>query len=58
MADALFRKSYLEVWRQDPLATLTAAKTLEAVARQYGTPQYLNEAELIRGGRGVASATR
>ena len=49
MADALFWKSYLEVWRQDPLATLTAAKALEAVARQYGTPQYLNEAELHSG---------
>jgi hypothetical protein len=49
MADALFWKSYLEVWRQDPLATLTAAKALEAVARQYGMPQYLNEAELHSG---------
>ena len=42
----LFWKSYLEIWRGDPLATLSAAEALETVARKHGMVQYLNEAEL------------
>ena len=49
IADALFWKSYLEIWRGDPLATLSAAEALEAVAREHGMAQYLNEAELHSG---------
>ncbi len=49
IADALFWKSYLEIWRGDPLATLSAAESLEAVAREHGMAQYLNEAELHLG---------
>ena len=49
IADALFWKSYLEVWRGDPLATLSAAEALERVARKHGMTQYLNEAELHSG---------
>jgi predicted ATPase len=47
-ADALFWKSYLEIWRGDPLATLSAA-ALERLAREHGMTQYLNEAELHSG---------
>ena len=46
IADVLFWKSYLEIWRGDPLATLNAAEALETVAREYGLVQYLSEAEL------------
>ena len=49
VVDALFYKSYLEIWRGDPLATLSAAKALEVVARERGIVQYLNEAELHSG---------
>ena len=48
-ADALFWKSYLEIWRGDPLATLSAAEALEPLAREHGMTQYLNEAELHSG---------
>ena len=46
IADVLFWKSYLEIWRDDPLATLSAAEALETVARKHGLPQWLSEAEL------------
>ena len=46
IANALFWKSYLEIWRGDPFATLSAAEALETVAREHGLTQYLNEAEL------------
>jgi hypothetical protein len=49
IADALFWKSYLEIWRGDPLATLSAAEALETVSREHGLVQYLNEAELHAG---------
>jgi predicted ATPase len=49
IADALFYKSYLEVWRNDPAATLSVAEALERVAREHGIAQYLNEAELHSG---------
>ena len=49
IADALFWKSYLEIWRGDPVATLSAAEALEPVAREHGMMQYLNEAELHSG---------
>jgi predicted ATPase len=49
IADALFWKSYLEVWRGDPAGTLSAGDALERVAREHGMPQYLNEAELHLG---------
>jgi class 3 adenylate cyclase/predicted ATPase len=49
IANALFWKSYLEVWRGDPLATLSAAEALERVARKHGMLQYINEAELHSG---------
>jgi class 3 adenylate cyclase/predicted ATPase len=48
-ANQLFWKSYLEVWRGDPAATLSAGEALERVARQHGMAQYLNEAELHLG---------
>ena len=48
-ADALFWKSYLEIWGGDPLATLSAAEALEPLAREHGMTQYLNEAELHSG---------
>jgi predicted ATPase len=48
-ANQLFWKSYLEVWRGDPAATLSAGEELERVARQHGMAQYLNEAELHLG---------
>jgi predicted ATPase len=47
--DALFYKSYLELWRGDPFTALSAAKALEAVAREHGAMQYLNEAGLHSG---------
>jgi hypothetical protein len=47
--DALFYKSYLELWRGNPVATLSAAEDLEAIARKHGAMQYLNEAELHSG---------
>ena len=46
IADVLFWKSYLEIWRGDPLATLRAAEALETVARKHGLAQWLSEAEL------------
>jgi tetratricopeptide (TPR) repeat protein len=49
IANALFWKSYLEIWRGDPVATLSATEALERVAREHGMPQYLNEAELHSG---------
>ena len=49
IVDALFWKSYLEVWRGDPAATLSAAEALARVAREHGMAQYLNEAELHAG---------
>ena len=49
IANALFWNSNLEVWRGDPVATLSAAKSLETVARDHGMVQYVNEAELHSG---------
>ena len=49
VVDALFFKSYLEIWRGDPLATLATAKALEIVAREHGMVQHVNEAELHSG---------
>jgi len=49
IADALFWKSYLEIWRGDQVATLSAAEALERLARERGIAQYLNEAELHLG---------
>jgi predicted ATPase len=49
IADTLFYKSYMEIWRGDPLAALSAAEALERVARERGMVQYLNEAELHSG---------
>ena len=49
IVDALFFRSYLEVWRDDPVATLSAAEALELVAREHGVAQYLNESELLSG---------
>jgi predicted ATPase len=48
-ANQLFWKSYLEVWRGDPAATLSAGEALERIAREHGMAQYLNEAELHLG---------
>jgi hypothetical protein len=47
--EALFYKSYFELWRGDPVATLSAADALAAVARPHGVSQYLYEAELHLG---------
>jgi hypothetical protein len=64
LADALFWQSYLELWRGDPLATLSAAGVLEPLAREHGMVQYVNEAELHSGwargriGDPVAGAAR
>jgi tetratricopeptide (TPR) repeat protein len=49
LADVLFWKSYLEVWRGDPPATLSAVEALEAVTRKDGLVQFLTEAELHSG---------
>jgi predicted ATPase len=49
MADALFWKSYLEIWRGDLLATLSSAEALEPLAREHGMVQFVNEAELHSG---------
>jgi tetratricopeptide (TPR) repeat protein len=49
LADVLFYKSWIEIWRDDPLATLSAAEALERVARERGMVQYLSEAELHSG---------
>ena len=49
IVDTLFWRSYLEVWRGDPVATLSAAEALESVAREYAMVQFLNEAELHAG---------
>jgi predicted ATPase len=49
IVDALFYKSYFELWRSDPLATLSVAGAMEVVARERGMVQYLNEAELHSG---------
>jgi hypothetical protein len=46
LLDVLFYKSYHELWRGDPVATLRAAEDLEATARKHGAMQYLNEAQL------------
>ena len=47
--EALFYKSYFELWRDDPIATLSAAEALAAVARAHGVSQYLHEAEMHLG---------
>ena len=47
--EALFYKSYFELWRDDPMATLSAAEALAAVARAHGVSQYLHEAEMHLG---------
>jgi predicted ATPase len=39
----------MEIWRGDPLATLSAAEALERVARERDMVQYLTEAELHSG---------
>jgi class 3 adenylate cyclase/predicted ATPase len=49
LADVLFWKLYVEVWRADPPATLTAAEALVAVAGERGMMQFLNEVELHLG---------
>jgi tetratricopeptide (TPR) repeat protein len=49
IADVLFYKSWMEVWRDDPVAALSAAEALELVAQEHGITQYLNEAELLSG---------
>lgn len=49
VADALFWKSYLEIWRGDPLAALRAAEALQLLAQQHGMTQYVNEADLHSG---------
>jgi predicted ATPase len=49
LADTLFWTLYFEVWRGDPAAVLSAAEALEAVAREHGMTQYVNEAELHLG---------
>jgi tetratricopeptide (TPR) repeat protein len=49
ITNAHFWNSYLEVWRDDPAATLKAAQALELVAQEHGIAQYLNEAELHSG---------
>ena len=49
IGDAFFWKSYLEVWRGDPVATLSAAEAVESVAREYAMAQFLIEAELHSG---------
>jgi class 3 adenylate cyclase/predicted ATPase len=49
IADALFWKSYLEIWRGDPLTTLSAAKALETLAREHAMTQFVSEAELHSG---------
>ena len=49
IANALYWKSYLEIWRSDPLATLSAAEALERAVRELGMMQYINEAELHSG---------
>ncbi|MBV9288182.1 MAG: AAA family ATPase, partial [Hyphomicrobiales bacterium] len=46
---ALFAKSYLEIWRGDPLATLSTAQALKRVAQEHGMIQFLNEADLHSG---------
>jgi predicted ATPase len=46
IVDALFFQSYLEVWRGDHVATLSAADALQRVAQEHRIAQYLNEAEL------------
>jgi predicted ATPase len=46
---ALFWKSYLEISRGDPLATLSAAEALKTVARKHGMAQSLSEAKLHSG---------
>jgi hypothetical protein len=35
LLNALFFKSYLELWRGDPVATLRAAEDLEATAKKH-----------------------
>ena len=49
IADALFWKSYLEIWRGDPLDDAERGRGSGAVAREHGMVQYLNEAELHSG---------
>src|SRR5205807_8486832 len=46
IVDVCFWKSYLEIWRGDPVATMNAAEALEAVSRDHCLSQYLLEAEL------------
>jgi class 3 adenylate cyclase/tetratricopeptide (TPR) repeat protein len=49
IANALFWNSYLQIWRGDPVATLSAAEALERVAQEHGMVQYVNEADLHSG---------
>ena len=49
IVDTLFWKSYLEIWRGDPSATLSAANALGRVARERAMMQYVSEAELHLG---------
>ena len=49
IVEALFWKSYLEIWRGDPLATPSAAEALERIAREHGMMQFVSEAELHSG---------
>ena len=49
MAHSLYWKSYLEILRGDPRATLSAATCLEALARDHGMRHYSNMAELSAG---------
>jgi hypothetical protein len=41
-ADALFWKSYLEIWRGDPFATLSAAEALEPLVPRHSDLDRLN----------------
>jgi predicted ATPase len=49
LADVLFWKPYLEIWRGDAPATLSAVEALEPFARKHGLVQFLNEVELHSG---------
>jgi hypothetical protein len=46
MVDSLGGKSGLEISRNDPLATLSAAEAAGALAREHGMAQFINLAEL------------
>src|SRR5262249_54095873 len=49
IADALLYKSYLEVRRGDPAATLSVSEALEPYAREHGMKQYIGHAQLHAG---------